>query len=74
MSFDGSFLGRTTLVAGTKVIADTRITANSAVFPSNNGIGGTIGIMWVVLNPGVGFTINSGNILDTSVVSYIIFY
>lgn len=67
-------LGTTTLVGGTKVIADSAITANSSVFVTNNSAGGTIGITSIVLNAGVGFTINSTNILDTSTVRYLIVY
>lgn len=67
-------VGSTTLVAGTKAVTDTRILATSRVFVTNNSVGGTIGIISVVLNAGVGFTINSTNILDTSVINYLIIY
>lgn len=59
-----------TLAAGTVVIADTRITASSIVRVSNIAAGGTVGALSVVLNAGVGFTINSTSGTDTSTVYY----
>lgn len=58
----------------TKTISDTAIVSGSKVFVSNISVGGTIGILSVSLNPGVGFTVNSANVLDTSTVAYEITY
>lgn len=74
MSYLPLKIGTATLVGGTKTVANTSIKATSNVFVTNNGLGGTIGIMSVVLNAGTGFTINSTNVLDTSVVNYLIIY
>lgn len=62
--------GEVTLVAGTKAIANTAITANSIVKPYSVSSGGTVGALSVVPNAGVGFTINSTSNTDTSKVYY----
>ena len=60
------------MVAGTIVIANTSVTANTVIFLSPATAGGTQGALSVVLNPGVGFTINSNSATDTSTVNYIL--
>lgn len=70
--------GETTLVAGTKAIANAAITANSIVKVWNVGPAGELGVLAPVVNAGVGFTINSYEpataltvqALDTSKVYY----
>jgi hypothetical protein len=52
-----------TLVGGTVTIADSRITAASHVSPTGLGIL-NLGTLTVTLDPGVGYTIKSSNILD----------
>lgn len=75
MSYDGPLkMGTAVLVGGTKTISDTSILSTSKVFVSNLSVGGTIGILSVSLNAGVGFTINSANVLDTSTIAYEIRY
>lgn len=63
-------VGNATLVGGTIAVVDTTITANTIILTTRKTIGGTAGNLTYVLNAGVGFTINSDNALDTSVVSY----
>ena len=60
------------LVGGTLVVATTACTANSIIFLTHHTPAGTSGILSSVLNPGVGFTINSTNALDTSLVNWLI--
>jgi hypothetical protein len=62
--------GESTLVAGTVVVANTSITADSVILLSRRVIGGTPGNLSYVLNAGVGFTINSDNAADTSTISW----
>jgi hypothetical protein len=65
-------MGTSTLVAGTIVVANTSITASSRVFVSRMATGGTAGHLSIVLNAGVGFTINSSSGTDTSTVAWFI--
>lgn len=67
--YDSSNSGLVTL-AGTIVVANPRVTATSRIRVSRQVVGGTIGHLSIVLNPGVGFTINSSEVLDTSTVFY----
>jgi len=60
------------MVAGTIAIANTSVTANTKVFLSPATTGGTQGALSVVLNAGVGFTINSNSALDTSTVNWLL--
>ena len=66
--------GNATLVAGTVDVADTRIKSTSVIVIGRKTIGGTVGNGSYTLDPGVGFTINSSNSSDTSVMSYFIKY
>lgn len=68
----GQRAGNSTLVAGTVTVANTNITANSIIYVNHKTPGGTMGFLSYTLNAGVGFTINSSNAADTSVVSYLI--
>ena len=66
--------GVATLVAGTKVVANTNITANSRIFLTTNAPGGTPGWLQVsARTAGTSFTILSSSGTDTSVVAYEIF-
>lgn len=65
--------GETTLVTGTKTIANTSVTANTVVMLSRKTAGGTLGFLSYTLNAGVGFTINSSSATDTSVVEYLLY-
>jgi hypothetical protein len=60
------------MTAGSIVIANTSVTANTVVFLSPATTGGTQGALSVVLNPGVGFTINSSSATDTSTVNFLL--
>jgi hypothetical protein len=62
--------GNVTLVGGTKAVADVSVTAGTIVLLSRKTIGGTAGFLSYTVSAGVGFTINSANAADTSVVSY----
>lgn len=62
--------GTTTLVGGTKAIANTSITAASIVKAHNYSGAGTVGALSITLNAGTGFTINSTSGSDTSKVYY----
>ena len=74
MAYQPLKFGTTTLVGGTKTITDSAIKATSSVFVTNNSVGGTIGIISVAIIANTSFTINSTNILDTSVINYLIIY
>lgn len=65
-------LGSGTLVGGTLAVANTSITANSHVFLSDTTSGSltNVGQLSVVKNAGVGFTVTSTNVLDTSTFDY----
>jgi hypothetical protein len=66
--------GIATLVGGTKVVADTAVTANSRIFLCCQTPGGTPGFLRVsARTPGTSFTILSSSGTDTSVVAYEIF-
>jgi hypothetical protein len=65
-------MGTSTLAAGTVVVANTSITANTRVLCSRMATGGTLGHLSIVLNAGVGFTINSSSGTDTSTVAWML--
>lgn len=54
-------IGQTTLVLGTKAVANTSVTANTRVFLTRTSAGAStaLGVLEAVINAGVGFTINS---------------
>jgi hypothetical protein len=64
-------IGTATLVAGTVVVADTRITANSIIRVVSKTLGGTAGALFIsAKSVGTSFTILSTSNTDTSVVRY----
>jgi hypothetical protein len=66
--------GVTTLVAGTKTVTNTSVTANSRIFLTSQADGGTVGFLRVsARTPGTSFTIRSSSATDTSTVAYEIF-
>jgi hypothetical protein len=66
--------GTAVLVAGSKVVANTSVTANSRILLTSNADGGTPGFLRVSARvAGVSFTITSSNGADTSTVAYQIF-
>lgn len=62
--------GSVTLVAGAGAVADANVTAGTVVRYWVFTPGGTQGFLSYANNAGVGFTINSTNAADTSVVQY----
>lgn len=66
--------GVATLVAGSVVVANTSITANSRIFLTGQQDGGTAGFTRVSARVvGVSFTITSSSVTDTSIIAYEIF-
>lgn len=66
--------GVVTLTAGSAVVADTSVTANSLIFLTAQTTGGTPGFLGVsTRTPGTSFTITSSSGTDTSTVAYQIF-
>lgn len=66
-------MGTAILVGGTVTVSNTRVTANSRIFLTNEAVGGTIGIISVgTKTAGTSFVINSSNVLDTSTVAWLI--
>jgi hypothetical protein len=66
--------GTTVLVAGSKVVANTAVTANSRIFLTSQADGGTPGFLRVSSRvAGTSFTITSSSGTDTSTVAYEIF-
>ena len=58
-------------IAGSKVVANTRVTANSRIFLTPQADGGTPGSVRIsARTPGTSFTISSSSGADTSVVAY----
>ncbi len=68
--YDATKSGVATLIGGTVVIANTTILASSYLRLTAQNVSGTAGHLSIVLNPGVGFTINSSNALDTRTIFY----
>lgn len=66
--------GIAVLVAGSKVVSNTSVTANSRILLTSNADGGTPGWLRVsARSPGTSFTITSSSGTDTSTVAYEIF-
>lgn len=66
-------LGNATLVAGSVVVANTSVTANSGIFPGFRTPSANAGALFVSsVTPGTGFTIKSTNAADTSGIKYLI--
>lgn len=69
----GGRIGNFVLVAGTKTVLDSSVTANTIVLLTRKTSGGTIGTaITYTTSPGSSFTVNSDNILDTSTFSYLL--
>lgn len=64
--------GLVTLVNGTATIANTEINANSRIMVCNNGAIGSVGVLTVTKNNGIGFTINSSSSTDNSQIAFFI--
>lgn len=65
--------GNATLIAGTKVVLTSAVTANSLIVLTRKTSGGTIGTaITYTINAGVSFTITSDSILDTSTFTWLI--
>ena len=64
--------GNAILVAGTVVVPNTLILTSTLILPARKTGGGVLGKLTYTLQPGVSFTINSDNPLDTSTVTFII--
>ncbi len=63
--------GTATLIAGEKVVSDTRITADSMIMITSQDGAGTPGYLYVsARSVGVSFTITSSEEADTSLVAY----
>ena len=67
-------LGETTLVTGTKAVADTKVTATSVVIFNRHVPGGTVGHLSYAVSAGVGVTFTSSSATDTSSLTYVIYY
>lgn len=69
-------MGQATLVAGTVTVSNTSVTANSRIFLSIASLG-TVTIATEVavttLTAATSFVITSANVVDTSVINWIIF-
>ena len=66
-------MGTATLVAGTKLVATTEVTANSRIFLTTNTPGGGIGALYVSARiAGTSFTITSTSATETSTVAWLI--
>lgn len=65
--------GTAVLAAGTVVVANTSVTANSRIFLTTQAPGGTVGAPYVsARTAGTSFTITSTSNTDTSTVAYLI--
>lgn len=65
-------MGVSTLVGGTIVVNTTMAVTGVRIFLSRFTNGGTLGTLSYTITTGTSFTINSSNILDTSVVNWLI--
>lgn len=66
-------MGVTTLVAGSKTVANTTVTGNTRIFLSVQSAGGTQGFLSISsVTIGTNFTIHSTNAADTSVVAWLL--
>lgn len=68
-----SIFGQATLTAGTVTVSNTNIQSTSIIICTANGVLNS-GFVSVTKNAGVGFTIQSSNILDGRTVDYMIKY
>lgn len=67
-------IGTGTLVGGTLTVANTSVTANTRPFLADTGGGvfANIGSLTAVTSAGVGFTVTSTNVLDTSTFNWLL--
>lgn len=67
-------VGRTTLVAGTKTVADTTVTATTLILAQHQTLGTVTAakILTITRSAGVSFTITSTDNTDTSVIGYML--
>lgn len=67
-------IGTGTLSGGTLAVANTSVTANTRVFLTDTTSGAltNVGSLTVVTSAGVGFTVSSTNVLDTSTFNWIL--
>ncbi len=68
-------MGRSTLSSGTVVVSTNKVTANSEIFLTYQQLGtitAPVGLAISARTPGVSFTILSGNLIDTSIISWLI--
>jgi hypothetical protein len=66
-------MGQSVLAAGTIVVVNTSVTANTRSFISRETVGaGALGNLSVIMNPGVGFTINSDAATDISTINWLL--
>lgn len=66
-------MGVATLVGGTVTVSTTKVTANSRIFVTTQSAGGTVAASYIsARTAGTSFTITSMNVLDTSVVAWMI--
>jgi hypothetical protein len=64
-------VGVATLSGGTVTVANTAVTANTAIFLGRRSVGGTAGALFVsAITAGTSFVITSTSGTDTSVVAY----
>ncbi|MEU4920174.1 glycosyl hydrolase family 28-related protein [Streptomyces parvus] len=66
-------MGVATLAAGTRVVANTSVTANTRVATFRQAAGGTLGHLSTTKVAGTSFTINSSSNTDTSIVAWVLY-
>ena len=69
--YNNNYIGTVALVTGTKVVANSYVTANSLILLSRSLTGGTLGHLSYTATAG-SFTINSSSATDTSTIIYFI--
>lgn len=66
-------MGQAVLVAGTVVVSNTSVTANTRIFLSHANTGGTLGHLYIsARTASTSFTITSSSNLDTSTVNWLL--
>ena len=65
-----AYMGAATLVAGTKTVSNTSVTANTNIFLSRSTTGGTVGHLSYTIVAATSFTINSTSVLETSTIEW----
>ena len=68
-----AYMGTATLVGGTVTVSTNKVTANSRIFLTRQGEGGTVGDPCVTTKTaGTSFVIKSSSASDTSTVAWLI--